>query len=110
MKEEGYILLYMMICLNAFHLSPITDDEMNEMVLSQVIILLYQRQYPQLLEFTSSMLYDQYSKSFRIGLYHPDHRDVTNDNSNKTSQQALSPVLAVMLSDGGHFFSRSLVV
>ena len=53
------------------------------------------------------MLYDQYSKSFRIGLYHPDHRDVTNDNSNKTSQQALSPVLAVMLSDFGHFFHKA---
>lgn len=32
--------------------------------------------------------------------------DVTNDNSNKTIQQALSPVLAVMLSDGVHFFTK----
>ena len=33
--------------------------------------------------------------------------DVTNDNSNKTFQQAFSPVLAVMLSDGGHFFHEA---
>jgi len=32
--------------------------------------------------------------------------DVTNDNSNKTFQQALSSVLAVMLSGGGHFFMK----
>jgi len=33
--------------------------------------------------------------------------DITNDNSNKTFQQALSSVLAVMLSDGGHFFPEA---
>ena len=34
--------------------------------------------------------------------------DVTNDNSNKTFQQALSSVgLAVMLSDGGHFLHEA---
>lgn len=32
--------------------------------------------------------------------------DVTNDNNNKTFQQALSSVLAVMLSDGGHFLIK----
>lgn len=41
LKEEVHILLYT-ICLNTFHLSPITDEEMNEMVLSHVIILLCQ--------------------------------------------------------------------
>lgn len=33
--------------------------------------------------------------------------DVTNDNSNKTFQQALCSVLAVMLSGGGHFFHEA---
>jgi len=36
--------------------------------------------------------------------------DVTSDNSNKTFQQALSSVLVVVLSDGGHFFMKVRVI
>lgn len=79
---------------------------MNEKVLSQFIILLYEWQFPQLLEFVS--MHASWSfilRAFQLACNMPT-ADVTNDNNNKTFQQALSSVLAVMLSDGGHFLIK----